>query len=206
MTTQVVNEVVCISFFYLFIYLNFIFHFLLFHFSLSHLSHYLLVTLSFSSPLSSILFQLHNYQYYLFISLISPFISFIVIIPFALIISSFLIYQVFIPFMYPFHSVTHPFSLQNENAQYVDQKGGEPPRPRSRSNSVSDNNSNSNDKNNQASNIAAQIQNAFTPVTQAFARLSSFATEGGFSKNNSPGSTSPPFWKRKGKVSILSDL
>jgi hypothetical protein len=57
--------------------------------------------------------------------------------------------------------------------------------------------------------IGTQIQNAFTPVTQAFARLSTFASESSlvntFSSLKSSGSTTSnvnngPFWKRKGKV------
>jgi hypothetical protein len=65
------------------------------------------------------------------------------------------------------------------------------------------------------STIGTQIQSAFTPVTQAFARLSTLASESPLinslknttsssSSNSSPDtSNNPPFWKRKGKVCIF---
>jgi hypothetical protein len=81
-------------------------------------------------------------------------------------------------------------------------------------NSSNINQSNTNHSNTTPSDsISTQIQNAFTPITQAFARLSTYATESSTTNNaNTPttiNTTSPfkpssvnsaPFWNRKGKV------
>jgi len=53
--------------------------------------------------------------------------------------------------------------------------------------------------------IGAQIQSAFTPVTQAFARLSTLASESPLvsslkGTNSNASNVNGPFWKRKGKV------
>lgn len=62
---------------------------------------------------------------------------------------------------------------------------------------------------NNETSIGAQIQSAFTPVTQAFARLSTLASESPLvsslkgSNSNSSSVNNGPFWKRKGKVGVL---